>query len=115
MLRQPQSNSAIQVIGRAVQQDLIDLLPGAARCDRPARPVLDDRDERLDVPLPGPRPDRERSVELAAIGKPRQATGWPPYKRRNDALEPQICSPPAVVGLGVIATIGQQAREAQPV
>jgi hypothetical protein len=52
-------------------------------------------------------------LQLAAIGASRQATGWPPCARRPDALEAAVFSQPAVVGLRLVAPIGQQARAAQ--
>jgi hypothetical protein len=114
MYRQPQLNGPIQVVGHATQQSLFDLLPIAARGDCPAKPALDDRDERLDFPplaigLPG-----KGQLELAAVGTPRQAMGWPPCDGWNDALDAEIFSQPAVVGLGILAAIGQQARQGQP-
>jgi hypothetical protein len=78
MYRHPQLNSPIQVVGDTAQQGLFDLLPIAACRDCPAKPALDDRDERLDSPpltigLPGKGP-----LALAARAAPRQARGWPP-------------------------------------
>jgi hypothetical protein len=49
------------------------------------------------------------------MGALHQATGWLPSDRRNDALDAQGFSQPAVVGLGIVDAIGQGAREAQPV
>jgi hypothetical protein len=82
MYRHPQLNGPIQVVGDAAQQGLRGLLPIAARRDHPAKPALDDRDERLDSPplaigLPG-----KGQLQLAAIGAPRQAMGRPPRDGR---------------------------------
>jgi hypothetical protein len=53
-------------------------------------------------------------LELEAVGTPRQAMRWPPRNRWNDALDAQICTPPTLVGLGIIAPIGQQTGQGQP-
>jgi hypothetical protein len=111
--RQRQLHRPIQVVGDATPQSPFDLLPIAARRGGPAQPTLDDRDARLDCPplaisLPGQGP-----LELAATGPPRPATGWPPCDRWNAALEAEVFSPPAVVGLRIVAPVGQQVREAQ--
>ena len=113
MPRQPPWHRALPVVGHAAQQDLCDLWPIAARGDGPSKPALDACDTRRDCPplargLPG-----HGQWPLAARGASRQAPGWPPCDRRHEALEAEVFSPPAVVGLRLVAPIGQQARAAQ--
>jgi hypothetical protein len=50
MPRQSQLNRPIRVVGNAVQQGLLDLLPVATRHDCAVKPALDDRDARLNSP-----------------------------------------------------------------
>jgi hypothetical protein len=112
MPRQPQSNRAIQVVGDAAPRGLLDRLPIAACGDRPATSAFDDRDARLDVPPLAVDIAGKGPLALAAGGTPCQGTGWPPRDWGNAALEAQIVSPPAGVGLGIVAAIGPQRRTA---
>ena len=114
MHRQPQLNGPIQVVGHAAQQGLFDLLPVVTRRDGPAKPALDDRDERLDFPPLAIGLAGKSQLELAAVGMPRQATGWPPRDGWNNTLDAQVLSQPAVVRLRIVAAIGQQTRKGQP-
>jgi hypothetical protein len=109
--RQPQLDGPRQVGGDAAPQGLLDLWPGAPRRDRPANPPRDDRAQRLDWPprplgLPGKGP-----LPLAARGAPPQATRWSSRDGGKNAREAQVFPPPAVVGLRIIACLGQPARE----
>jgi hypothetical protein len=114
MPRQPQLNGPIQVVGHAAQQGLLDLLPVAPRCDRPAKPALNHRDECLDFPPLAICLAGKSQLQLASIGVSRHATRWPPRDRGNNARDAQVLTQPAVVGLGIVAAIGQQTRRGQP-
>ena len=110
---QSQLNGPIQVVGNAAQQGLLDLLPVPTGRDRPTKPALDHREQRLNVPalaieLPG-----KGQLQVAAIGVRGHATRWPSRHRWNDALDAQVFAPPAVIGLRIVAPISQQAREGQ--
>jgi hypothetical protein len=114
MRRQPQLHRAIQVVGDATPQGLLHLLPVAPCCDGPVKPALDDRDACLDCPSLAIRFAGKSQLPLATIGVPRQATRWPPRDRGHHAREAQVLAPPAVVGLGIVAAIGQQTRQGPP-
>ena len=114
MRRQSQLHRARQVVGDAAPQGLLHLWSGAPCGDAPAKPALDDRDACLDCPPLAIRLAGKRQLPLATRGVPRQATRWPPRDRGNHACEAQVLAPPAVVGLRIIAPIGQQARTGPP-
>ena len=106
MPRLPQLHGPRQVVGHAAPQGLLDLLPITARRDHPAKPAFDDRYAWLGCPplaigFPGPGP-----LELAAVGMAHPAMRWPSRDGGKDAREAQVFSPPAVVGLGIVAGIG---------
>jgi hypothetical protein len=89
-------------------------LPVAPCRDGPAKPALDDRDECLNLPPLARRFAGQSQLQLATIGVPRQATRWPPRDGGNQAREAQGLAQPAVVGLGIVAAIGQQTHTGQP-
>ena len=108
MPRPSQLHGPRQVVGDAAPQGLLHLWPGAPCGDGPAKPAFDDRHACLGCPplaigFPGTGP-----LELAAVGMARQAMRWPSRNGGKDAREAQVFSPPAVVGLGIVAGIGQQ-------
>ena len=106
MPRPSQLHGPRQVVGDAAPQGLRHLWPGAPCGDGPAKPAFDDRHACLGCPplaigFPGTGP-----LELAAVGMARQAMRWPSRDGGKDAREAQVFSPPAVVGLGIVAGIG---------
>ena len=105
MYQHPQLNGPIQVVGDASQQGLFDLLPVAKRCDRPAKPTLNDRDKRLNFPALTVDFARKGQLQLVVIGARCHATRQPSRNRRQDALDAHVFSQPAVVGLRIIAPI----------
>jgi hypothetical protein len=114
MRRQSQLHRSIQVVGDAAQQGLLHLLPVAPCRDGPTKPALDDRDEGLDFPALVIRFAGKSQLPLATRGVPRQATRWPPRDRGNSARDAQVLAQLAVVGLEIVAAIGQQTRQGQP-
>jgi hypothetical protein len=108
MHRQPPLDGPIAVVGDAAPPGLFDLWPIATRRDCPATPTLGDRDQGLSCPalaIDGAETDQ---WPLAAVGAGGHTTRGPSRHRRHDALTAQVCSPPTVVGLGIVGAIGQQ-------
>jgi hypothetical protein len=97
-----------------LQDAMVHLGPVAARRDIPAPPALDDREARLDVPPLAIGRAGTGEGALAAVALARQATGWPPCDGWNHALAAPVLSPPAAVGRGIVAVIGQPMRQGQP-